>query len=147
VLKPNTKFRLVSVGIPQDRAAEPSIVAKQFPPCKSDMKLAPISVMVLKNCPETGSIEEMTGEETMCNGVFGTMTDMPESMKATFTVDAVPGNIEASVSSCSTTTNSVTLTYTHDVARVLSPGNCPISAVQSNPEMKLLPMTVIMPVA
>lgn len=72
---------------------------------------------------------------------------MPELVNVTCTDDAVPGNAEASVSKCITATSVVPFTYSHDEADVPLLGVGPTFAVHRKPEMKLVPVMVIVLVA
>ena len=77
------------------------------------------------------------------NVVPDTAAETPEFVNVTCTDDAVPGRAAEGVLDPITTTTVVPVAYAHDVASVPELGVAPTFAVHTNPEMKLVPVTVM----
>ncbi len=74
----------------------------------------------------------------MVSGVNATVAVRTGLVKVSSTDDAAMGVFEPM-----TTTTVVALAYEHDVAAVPEPAVAPTLALQAKPEMKLLPVTVM----
>ena len=72
-----------------------------------------------------------------------TAAETPEFVNVTCTDDTVPGSAAEGVPDPITTTTVVALAYAHDVAPVPELGVAPTLAVHAKPEMKLVPVTVM----
>jgi hypothetical protein len=99
------------------------------------MKLVPVTVMVLLAYAEVGAMEVAVGAPTTVS--VPTVALTPEFVNVTSTDDSATG-VVAPI----TTTTVVALAYVHDVASVVKLGP-PTFAVHANPEMKLVPVTVM----
>jgi hypothetical protein len=76
--------------------------------------------------------------------VPNTAAETPEFVNVTCTDDAVPGRAAEGVPDPITTTTSVPLEHEHDAAAVLVVGTLlPTTAVHAKPEMKFVPVTVM----
>ncbi len=85
------------------------------------------------------------GLATNRNVVPDTAAETPEFVNVTCTDDAVPGRTLTGVGGPIITTTSVPLEHEHEKAAVLVVGTLlPTRAVHSKPEMKLVPVTVMM---
>ena len=78
------------------------------------------------------------GAATTVSGVPATVADTAEFVNVSCTDDAAMG-----VFAPITTTTVVALAYVHDVAAVPPLGTAPTLALHAKPEMKLLPVTVM----
>ena len=83
-------------------------------------------------------MEVAVGAANMVSGVFATVADTAELVKVSSTDDAAMGVFEPM-----TTTTMVADAYVHDVAAVPPLATAPTLALQAKPEMKLLPVTVM----
>ena len=83
-------------------------------------------------------MEAAVGAPTTVSVVPPTVAATPEFVNFTSTDDAATG-VVAPI----TTTTVVALPYAHDVASVPELGVAPTLAVHTNPEMKLVPVTVM----
>ena len=78
------------------------------------------------------------GAATMVSGVFATVADTAELVNVSSTDDAATG-----VFAAITTVTVVALAYVQDAAAVPEPAVAPTLAVHAKPEMKLVPVTVM----
>ncbi len=81
---------------------------------------------------------EATCPKKIMSGVPATVADTAELVNVTSTDDAAMGVFVAI-----TTTTAVALAYVQDVAGVPEPAVAPTLAVHAKPEMKLVPVTVM----
>jgi hypothetical protein len=104
-------------------------------------KFAPVTVMVLPTYAATGAIEVAAGFVLTRSGVRGTVAVLAPFVKVSSTDDAAAG-----VAAPITTVTVVALAYVH-VAAMPVAGRAPTLAVQAKPEMKFVPVTVMVPPA
>jgi len=83
-------------------------------------------------------MEVAVGAATMVSGVFATAAVTAELVKVSSTDDAAMG-----VFAPMTTTTVLADAYVHDVAAVPPLATAPTLALHAKPEMKLLPVTVM----
>jgi hypothetical protein len=102
-------------------------------------KFSPVTVMVLPVYAEMGAIDVAVGSEMTVSVVPATVATLAPFVNVTCTDDAAAG-----VFAPITTTTCVPLGHEHDAAAVLVVGTLlPTRAVHANPEMKLVPVTVM----
>ena len=140
VLDPITTTTVLALAYSHDAASVPELgVAPTFAVhTNPEMKLVPVTVMVLLAYAEAGAMEAAVGAPTTVSVVPPTVAATPEFVNVTSTDDAamlVPAPI--------TTTTVVALAYVQDVAGVPALGVAPTLALQAKPEMKLVPVTVM----
>ena len=103
------------------------------------MKFDPTIVIVLPMYAKVGKIEAAVGPELTVNVVPATEATLALFVNVTCTDDAAAG-----VPDPITTTTSVPLEHEHDAAAVLVVGTLlPTRAVHAKPEMKFVPVTVM----
>jgi len=111
---------------------------------KPEIKLAPVTVIVLPAYADKGAIEAAMAVATNLRVVPDTTAETPEFVNVTCTDDAVPGRALEGVPDPITTTTCVPLEHEHEKVAVLVVGTLlPTLAVHTNPSMKLAPVTVM----
>ena len=140
VLDPITTTTSVPLEHEQDAAAV-LVVGTLMPTfavhANPEMKLVPVTVMVLLAYAEVGAMEPAVGSAVTVSGVPATVATLAPFVNVTSTDDAAAG-VPAPI----TTTTVVALAYAH-AAEVPVLGVAPPFAVHENPEMKLVPVTVM----
>ena len=102
-------------------------------------KFVPDTVTVIPRYAVMGEIPVAVGAATTVSVVPATVATLAPLVNVTSTDDAVAG-VPAPI----TTTTVVALAYSHDAAGVLVVGTLlPTTAVHAKPEMKLVPVTVM----
>ena len=140
VFAPITTTTVVALAYAHDSAAV-LVVATLLPTlavhAEPEIKLAPVTVMVLPAYADKGAIEAAVGSALTVSVVPATVATLAPFVNVTSTDDAA-----AAVPAPITTAAEVALTYVH-VAAVPELGVAPTLALQAKPEMKFVPVTVM----
>ena len=132
VFAPITTTTVVALAYAHDVTATVLTMAVHANP---EMKLVPVTVMVLLMYADTGAMEVAIGAATMVSVDPATVAEAPEFVNVTST-DEAPAVVPAPI----TTTTVVALVYMH-VAEMPALGGAPTLAVQAL--MKFVPVTVM----
>jgi hypothetical protein len=143
VVAPITTTTSVALTYVHDVAATPvagtaPTLAVQAPA----RKFAPVTVMVLPTYAATGAIESAVIAAVTVSVVPATAAVLAPFVKVSSTDDATPIGVAAPI----TTVTVVALAYVHVAATPVA-GRAPTLAVQAKPEMKFVPVTVMVPPA